>query len=312
MLSRHNIRIKVLQTLYAYYQSESTNTAIAEKNYFKSVNESYRLFLLNILYLQEVADYSQKDFEIKSNKYVPTEEDKKASLRLYENEPLTAIRENDYFQSMIKKNKLHQHIDKDLVRKLYKAFAKTSYYKNYLEEKELSIKEQQYCLVFLYKNMLSDEHFLEHLEDVSPISEDDQSLIFGAIKRTIRTLPEEEDFCQAQLPNDEFVDEFGRELLYKTIRHNEDFQALIVEKLKNWEEDRVAILDMMILKMGICEFMYFETIPTKVTINEYVSLAKDYSTDKSKRFINGVLDRVMKELQEKGEIQKEGRGLKDN
>lgn len=311
MLSRHNIRIKVLQTLYAYHQSNDTSTAIAEKNYLKAVNESYQMYLFNLLFLREVADYSKKDLEIKSNKFVPTEEDKRASLKLYENEPLTAIRENDYFNSLTKKYLLNHQVDKDLVRKLYKEFAKSEYYTTYLEAQKLPIKEQQYCLVYLYKTMLGDESFLEHLEDVSPISEDDQSLIFGAVKRTIRSLPEDEDFCKSQLPNPEFVEDFGQELLYKTIHHNDEFQELIVEKLKNWKEDRVAVLDMLILKMGICEFMYFETIPTKVTINEYVSLAKDYSTDKSKRFINGILDRVMKELHQEGKIQKEGRGLKD-
>ncbi len=313
MLSRHNIRIKVLQTLYAFFQSEDTDTAIAQRSYSKSINESYRLYLLNVLFLQKVADYSKTDLEIKSNKYIPTEEDKKASLRLYENIPLTAIRENEDFISLCKSNLLHHQIDKDLVRKLYKNFAKSKYYDSYLAlEGDISIKEQQYCLVNLYKSMLEEEHFLDYLEDVSPTAGDDQSLIFGAIKRTIRSLPEAEEFCDEQLPNPEFVEDFGKELLYLTIHHKDDFQKLIVEKLKNWKEDRVAVLDMIILKMGICEFLYFDTIPTKVTINEYVSLAKDYSTDKSKRFINGILDRIMKDLQANGDISKEGRGLKEN
>lgn len=312
MLSRHNIRIKVLQTLYAFFQSEDTDTKIAEKNYLKSVDESYRLYLLNMLFLQEVAGYSKKDWEIKSNKYVPTEADRRASLRLYENEVLLAVRENEPFQKLVKKNLLQHHIDKDLVRKLYKKFAESDYYESYLATEKTTPKEQQYCLVNLYKTMLSEELFLDYLEDVSPTSGDDQSLIFGAIKRTLRSLPAAEDFCEEQLPNPLFMEDFGKELLYQTIRHNDEFQELIVEKLKNWKEDRVAILDMIILKMGICEFLYFETIPTKVTINEYVSLAKDYSTDKSKRFINGILDRIMKDLKEQDKIRKEGRGLKEN
>ena len=114
------------------------------------------------------------------------------------------------------------------------------------------------------------------------------------------------------MPNQEFVHDFGKELLYKAIRHDKELQEMIVEKLNNWKEDRVAVLDMLLLKLGICEFLYFESIPTKVTINEYVGLAKDYSTDKSKRFINGILDRLMKDLDAKGRINKEGRGLKEN
>lgn len=312
MLSRHNIRIKVLQTLYAYLQSEHTNTVIAEKDYLKAVKESYRLYLLNMLYLIKVANYSKKDFEIKSKKFVPTEEDKKASLRLYENPVLEALRSNEDFHAQIKRAKLETIIDTDLVRKLYQNFAKSEYYNSYLEMSPMPAREHQYCLVNLYKSMLEEEHFLDHMEDISPTSADDQSLIFGAIKRSVRALPGDEEFFIAQLPNEEFVHDFGKELLYKAIRHNDELHDLVVEKLKNWNEDRVAILDMLLLKLGICEFLYFPSIPTKVTINEYVSLAKDYSTDKSKRFINGILDRLMKDLIEKDLISKEGRGLKEN
>jgi len=312
MLSRHNIRIKVLQTLYAYSQSGGSKTAVAEKDYLRVVKESYRLYLLNMLYLLKVADYSKKDFEIKSKKFVPTDDDKKASLRLYESPVLVALRENEEFFYRIKKEKLLSVIDKDMVRKLYQDFSKTEYYGTYLAMEEVPLREHQYCLVNMYKTMLCDEIFLDHLEDVSPTSEDDQSLIFGALKRSVRSLPEDDEFFIAQLPNDEFVHDFGKELLYKVIRHDDELQELVVEKLKNWNEDRVAVLDMLLLKLGICEFLYFPSIPTKVTINEYVSLAKDYSTDKSKRFINGILDRLMKDLMDQGLINKEGRGLKEN
>ncbi len=312
MLSRHNIRIKVLQTLYAYSQSGHTDSSIAEKEYLKSVDESYRLYLLNMLYLLTVADYSKVDYDIKSKKFRPTEEDKKATLRLYENPVLTSLRENDSFLYRTKKEKLPKLIDEDLVRKLYQQFVRQDYHKSYQEMNPVPVKEHQYCLVNLYKTMLSEEYFLDHLEDISTTSEDDQSLIFGALKRSVRSIEEDEDFFLLQLPNEEFVHDFGKELLYKVIRHNDELQDLIVEKLKNWNEDRVAVLDMMLLKLGICEFMYFPSIPTKVTINEYVGLAKDYSTDKSKRFINGILDRLMKDLTEQGLINKEGRGLKEN
>lgn len=312
MLSRHNIRIKVLQSLYAYSQSEYTSTAIAEKSYLKAVQESYRLYLLNMLYLVKVANYSKTDFDIKSRKFVPTEEDKKATLKLYENPVLVALQDNEDFHARIRREKLSNLIDDDLVRTLYQKFAKSEYYIAYLEMEPVPLREHQYCLVNLYKSMLEEELFLDHLEDLSPTSEDDQSLIFGAVKRSIRLLPEEDEFYKEQMPNQEFVHDFGKELLYKAIRHEKELQEMIVEKLNNWKEDRVAVLDMLLLKLGICEFLYFDSIPTKVTINEYVGLAKDYSTDKSKRFINGILDRLMKDLDSKGLINKDSRGLKEN
>ena len=312
MLSRHNIRIKVLQSLYAFSQSEDSDASIAEKEYLKSVDESYRLYLLNMLYLLKVADYSKVDFEIKSTKHVPSEADKKVTLRLYNNPVLVSLRENKNYFRIIEKENLLFLIENDMVRKLFNKFAQIEYYRTYLEMDSVPLKEHQYCLVNLYKTMLGEEIFLDHLEDISPTSEDDQSLVFGAIKRSIRTLNIEQKFFNDQLPNSEFVHDFGKELLYLVIHHNDMLQNLIVERLKNWNEDRVAVLDMLLLKLGICEFIHFPSIPTKVTINEYVGLAKDYSTDKSKRFINGILDRLMKDLYAQGLINKEGRGLKEN
>ena len=312
MLSRHNIRIKVLQTLYAYTVSEHKDPKYAETEYLNSVKESYRLYLLNVYYLLKVADYSKVDFDIKSRKFRPTEEDKNASLKLFDNPILKSIRENESFLYRVKKEKLASKIDTDLVRRLYQNFVKQEYHQSYQQMDPVPNKEHQYCLVNLYKTMLSQEFFLDHLEDISSTSEDDQSLVFGAIKRSIRMAEENEDFFEEQLPNEEFVHDFGKELLYNSIRNNDELQPMIVEKLKNWKEDRVAVMDMLLLKLGVCEFMYFNSIPTKVTINEYVGLAKDNSTDKSKRFINGILDRLMKDLIEKGLINKEGRGLKEN
>jgi len=312
MLSRHNIRIKVLQSLYAQQSKQPITAKSATKDFLNGVNESYNHFILNLYYLLKVADYSKKDLEIRSNKLVPTEEDKKASLQLYENKILESIRNNEPFQEKVKKLDIPSKVDSDLVRKLYKAFYKSEYYDEYLAMEDVSLKEQQYCLVNLYKTMLKEVHFLEEMVDQCPNFVEDQSLVFGAIKRSIRSLPQEENFCKKQLPNPDFVHDFGIELIRKTIKEDDLFQELIVEKLKNWNEDRVAIMDMILLKMGVCEFLYFETIPTKVTINEYVSVAKDYSTDKSKRFINGILDRIMKDLDQNNRIKKKGRGLKDN
>jgi N utilization substance protein B len=159
--------------------------------------------------------------------------------------------------------------------------------------------------------MRENEVFDEYLSDHFPTWDDDESLVYGAIKRSIRELPQNTYFFIEQLPNSEFVDELGKDLLYKVLRHDEEVQQMIATRLKNWEEDRVAMLDMAMMKMAICEFLYFETIPTKVTINEYVNIAKLYSTDKSKRFINGILDRLMQEFLEEGRIKKTGRGLID-
>lgn len=310
MLSRNNIRIKVLQALYAN-EMNPMDSIVAEKFFMKSVNDTFRLYLLVMYYLQKVASYSQKDVEIKSKKYVPIEGDEKASLRLYENPVIKALRDSDAFQKTLKKEGIPQLLDDDLVRRLYKSFADSEYYESYRTIEQMPIKEHQYALVRLYMTMREDEVFDEYLSDHFPSWDDDESLVYGAIKRSVRDLPANPLFFVEQLPNIEFVNDLGRDLLYKVLRNHEDLQSMIAAKLKNWQEDRVALLDMLMMKMAICEFLHFDSIPTKVTINEYVNVAKMYSTDKSKRFINGILDRLMQELVEEGKIKKSGRGLID-
>jgi N utilization substance protein B len=310
MLSRNNIRIKVLQALYAH-EMNPMDTIAAEKFLMKSINNSYKLYLLTMLYLQKVASYSLKDFEIKAKKYVPSEDDKKVSLKLYENPVIKALRDNDVFQKILKKEGIIQLIDDDLVRQLYKTFIESDYYETYRTTVSTPLREHQYAIVRLYMTMRESEVFDEYLFDHFPTWDDDESLVYGAVKRSVRELPQNDQFFVEQLPNSEFVDELGKDLIYRVLRNDEELQAMVAARLKNWQEDRVALLDMLMMKMAICEFLYFDSIPTKVTINEYVNVAKLYSTDKSKRFINGILDRLMQELMEEGRIQKSGRGLID-
>lgn len=311
MLSRNNIRIKVLQALYAHEMNPMEDSAAAEKFFVKSVNDTYRLYLLIMLYLQKVASYSLKDFEIRSRKFVPTEDDTKASLVMYENPVVKALRDSNSFHAVLKKQAVTQLLDEDLVRRLFKLFTESEYYEFYRNAKNMPLKEHQYALVKLFMILKEDEGFVEHLSDNFPSWDDDESLVYGAVKRSVRELPHNPSFFIEQLPNSEFVNELGKDLLYKVMRHDAEIQSMIAAKLKNWNEDRVAQLDMIMMKMAICEFLYFESIPGKVTINEYVNVAKLYSTDKSKRFVNGILDRLMQDLNDEGKIVKTGRGLID-
>jgi N utilization substance protein B len=310
MLSRTNFRIKVLQSLYAN-EVNPTDGRKLETFLMKSINDSYRLYLLTMLYLQKVASYSQKDLEIKQKKYVPSEEDKKASSRLFENPVITSLRDNDVFQKTLKKEGIFQLVDEDLTRRLFKNYTENEYYETYRTLAEPPVREHQYAIVKLYMTMKDDEVFSESLSDLFPNWDDDESLVYGAVKRSIRSLPENPQFFIEQLPSDEFVEELGKDLLHAALKNNEEIQQLIAAKLKNWQEDRVAMLDMIMMKMAVCEFLFFETIPVKVTINEYINIAKFYSTDKSKRFVNGILDKILQELNLEGKIIKTGRGLID-
>ncbi|MCY7328718.1 MAG: transcription antitermination factor NusB, partial [Saprospiraceae bacterium] len=164
-------------------------------------------------------------------------------------------------------------------------------------------------LLEMYRFLINHDVFVEMTEDRFNNWQDDESLVVGAMKKTLKAMPLGAEFYKEFEPSDETVREFGEELLRKTCQEDVALLEHIEPTLKNWDAERVAVLDMIMLKMALSELLYFPTIPTKVTLNEFVEISKVYSTDKSKDFINGILDRLMKKLLKEEKIVKEGRGL---
>lgn len=311
MLSRRNTRIKVMQTLYAMKQDETVDSEAAEKNYLDSVEEAYRLYLYNMLNIQKVIEYAEKAASIKSSKHLPNEGEEEETLLLINNPFSQVILDNQGLREKMEQEDLAKLLDSDITRKLYRAFTDGDDWTKYLALEERDEKSHRNLLLNLYKCIIKSEVFVEHLEDYFPAWLDDKSLVVGACKKTIKALSIDEDFVNTHAPDEETSHEFGANLLYETIRNDEALLEIIVPRLKNWEVDRVASLDLIMMKMSIAEMLYFPTIPTKVSINEYVDIARDYSTANSKDFINGVLDRALKELEAEDKIEKEGRGLSD-
>ncbi len=309
MLSRRNIRIKVMQMLYgASRDSELTYDQTLDR-FRKSVDQTYGLYLYSLYYLVKVAEYAMKDAERRSSKHLPTEEDKAFTGKLFLNDSTHPLYKNDKFQSHLSKRRYLDKIDPDLVRRLYTEYAKTDSYKAYLSKADEGTPDQVDALLQLFKICSADESFNEAMEDLFATWIDDKSLVVGAIKKTLKALPVGEDFCDTYEPDEETVKGFGEELLRKVFQEDRELLEIIEPTLKNWDADRVAALDMILLKMALCELLIFPTIPTKVTLNEFVEISKRYSTEKSKDFINGILDRLMKQLNKDGKIKKEGRGL---
>ena len=310
MLSRRNIRIKVMQMLYAMSRDQKSTFDDVLKNYRESVQQSFELYLYNLYFLMRVTKYSLKDAERRSKKHLPSEEDKTFSPKLFQNDLVQAIVTNDAFNKLVIDFELENMVDSDSVRTLYIDFSKTDEYKKYLAE-ENTHDDDRKMLLGLYKNLLSKEMYNETMEDKYPLWGDDKSLIIGTIKKTIKALPDGGSFCDTYKPQDETTVEFGEALLENVHNNDASLLEIIEPTLNNWDADRVAIIDMITLKMALSELMIFPTIPTKVTINEFVEISKMYSTEKSKDFINGVLDRLMKKLEKEGKIKKKGRGLHD-
>lgn len=309
MLSRRNIRIKVMQMLYTMSRDKDLSLNQVLNHYRKSINKSFDLYLFNVLQLVEVAKYSHKDATKRASKHLPSAEDKSFTPKIYDNELMQSIVNNRCFWDLVKSRKIDELLDDDTNLKYYVDFSKSDEYKAYLSQSEDSPQDHKDILIQLYRFCYSNESFDDEMESSFPAWLDDKSLVMGSMKKTIKALPATEDFCEAYRPTEETTVDFGEALFQKVVNENTDLLGIIEPALKNWDVDRVAIIDMILLKMALCELTSFPSIPTKVTLNEFVEISKLYSTDKSKDFINGILDRLMKQLDKGGKIKKEGRGL---
>jgi N utilization substance protein B len=309
MLSRRSVRIKVMQLLYMLNRDEQLTTKELVKAYKDGIWKTFELYIFQLYVLLRVAQYALKDAEIRAAKLLPTDEDRNFRPRLGENECVQSLANHVGLMNLVKKYGVNDQLDEDHIRNLYNGFCATPEYQVYLEISEPSAADHSKILLELYKFLSSNDLFSDMSEDRYNNWADDESLVAGAMKKTLKATPVSGEFYREHEPSDATVLEFGEELLRKTCEEDRALFTEIEPTLRNWDAERVAILDMVMLKMALCELLHFPTIPTKVTINEFVEISKIYSTEKSREFINGILDRLMKELSEQGKIVKEGRGL---
>ncbi|MBC7935916.1 MAG: transcription antitermination factor NusB [Rhizobacter sp.] len=302
MISRRNIRVKVMQTLYILDSVEGeTNTAEAQKILTKKIDQTRYLFTYLIYFITEVARYAEKDALQKASKHLPTAADLVINTKIAGNELLWKIVEDSSFKASVEEAKLYSFLDHDLLKKTYKELVTTDEYKEYIEDQSRDKKSEKKMLDFIFNNlMLPNEDFITHVEEKF-IGWDDDAEMMQTLVLNYFNRPVQQSFHDI-LSKDKW--EFAKNLLLTVQDKKEQTMELIKPKLKNWDADRVASLDLILLQMGICEFLYFETIPTKVTINEYIDLAKDYSTIQSGQFVNGLLDNIHKELSSQNKIEK--------
>lgn len=298
-----------MQIYFAYEQDKDQTFRDAISSYRAFIKNSYGLLLYNIFLLLEVTSVAEEDYEKKKSKFIATKKDLDFKPRLHTNDLINSLRKNSAYLAALKNHGITGSPDKDIIRRLYKDFSATSEYQMYVELKEDNTEADREIILSLYKFLIKNEVFTEFLEDRFLTWEDDKSLIVGTMKKILKALPIDADGVSMYEPDKETVIDFGEELLKDLYESREDNDKLIQPVLKNWEMDRIAKMDMIILNMAICEFKGFPSVPTKVTLNEYVEISKNYSTDKSKEFVNGILDNLMKQLLAEGKIQKKGRGL---
>lgn len=302
MISRRNIRVKVMQSLYTSDSiTNDVNAADANKLLRKQFDLSRKLFLYLTYFLTEVARYAELDSVKKAGKHLPSEADLNINTKIAGNELLWKILEEPSFKGASGELKPEQLIDTDLLKKIYEALTHTEEYKDYITITARDKKAEKKILEFIFTNlMLPNEDFINHVEEHF-INWDDDAEMMNVLMLNFLQKPHQVNFNE--MVSKEKM-EFAQDLLRTVIEKKEVSMELLKPKLKNWDAERIATLDLIIIQMGICEFLYFETIPTKVTINEYIDLAKEYSTPQSGQFINGILDNIHKELTAEGKIQK--------
>lgn len=309
MLSRRSVRIKVMQLLYILNRDESVSFPDLVKQYNDGIWQTFELYIFHLNYVLRVAQYAVKDAQHRATKLMPSDEDKTFQPIFAANPCTKSLADSVPFAKLVEKYESNQRLDEDHIRKLYQDFCETDDFKNYYSKAEKTNPDHAKALLDLYKFLLASDLFIDITDDRYNNWFDDESLVTGAMKKTLKSLPSDGEFYKDHEPADETVREFGEQLLKKVCQEDHNLLQHIEPTLKNWDAERVAVLDMIMLKMALCELLNFPTIPTKVTLNEFVEISKSYSTDKSKDFINGVLDRLMKKLQKEEKIVKEGRGL---
>ena len=311
MLSRRNVRVKVMQQLYSLAQDKELTFDAAIRAFHNTIQSAYQLYLLNLYCLVRICSIAVEDARVRQNKHIKTDEDKVFTDKLYSNELIQSVEKNTFIQKEFKDTGFKNAVDEDVFRKVYKELLKEPSYNAYILKSDISKDEHIEMLLELYRCCRNNELFNEVMDDHFASWSDDKSLVIGALKKTLKTLPSDERFFDEHKPDRETVYDFGEFLLRKTYEESDDLDKDIEPILENWDSERVALIDMILIKMGVIELRNFKTIPCKVTLNEYVELSKIYSTEKSRDFVNGVLDKLLKDLQEKGLVAKEGRGLID-
>ncbi|MGZ3916165.1 MAG: transcription antitermination factor NusB [Flavisolibacter sp.] len=302
MISRRNIRVKVMQTIYSLSTLEQgMKPGEPVKLLQGHFDESKELFIYLTYFLAEVAAYAERDSYVRSGKHLPSREDLNVNTKIAGNELIWKIKEDLSFQKEVARLKPAQHLDKELVKKIYLQLAETSEYRQYISTNERNPKDEKAILEFIIDELLlPNEVFISHLEEHFMNWDDDADMVIQLLEGILQK-PGVINFSEV-MSADKW--NFAKSLITTVLEKQEHLESFIVPKLKNWDAERIALLDMIIMKMGVAEFLYFETIPPKVTINEYIDIAKEYSTQQSGQFVNGILDNIHKELVQQDKLHK--------
>ena len=311
MINRRHIRVKVMQSVYAILQSHNDDIIREEKFLKHSILKMFDLYVLNLQLIVEVQKLAAKKMVLSKKKILATTLDLKPNTKFIDNKVIAAIAQSVSVEGYVELNGLNNwEENNEYVKIIFEELLKSNLYKNYLASEENSFKLDKAFIVGFFKEIIApNEKLAEYYEDTLISWVDDIPFVNTWVVKTLSKQKANGLFVLGSLYKDKDDEDFVSDLFRKTVLKQAEYEKDIAEKTPNWETDRIAEIDMILIKMSITEFINFPSIPTRVTINEYIEISKDYSTAKSSYFINGVLDKISKEFVVNKKIVKIGRGL---
>ena len=312
MISRRILRIKILQLLYAYFQSAENSMNKYEKELFFSIQKTYDLYHYLLILLIDIANYAESRIEIARLKKIPTREDLNPNTKFVDNLIIQQLRINKQLNQYLNTTKLSWVNTPELIKKLHNRIRMAPFFKEYMEDPDRTYEKDKKLIMDIYIfEIVNSEHIFQTLEEQSIYWNDEIEFVVSMIAKTLKGFKESEGENSGLLPlfKNEDDKEYVRTLFRKVILHKDEYRKIVETFTENWDIERIAFMDILILEMAITEAVEFPSIPTRVTLNEYLEIAKFYSTEKSSVFINGLLDKIFRHLKEEKKILKTGRGL---
>jgi N utilization substance protein B len=312
VLNRRHIRVKVMQSIYAIHQSNSDAIDKEEKFLYLSIENIQNLYLTVLSALIEIREYESDYIEKTKKKFLKTKEEMNPNMKFVNNAVFNILSESSSISEALADKKINNwKLNDDYIIILTNAVKASDIYKKYMAEPSQTFEDDKQFILDIFSEIIApNDKFYEYLEDYKLTWVDDIPTVNTNILKQISRLKSETDtFKVSKLYKDEDDKEFVKQLFRKTILNENELEKEYADKTPNWDKDRIAEIDTIILKMAICEFLKFPSIPFKVTINEYLEIAKEYSTPKSSIFINGILDSLSKKYISENRNLKSGRGL---
>jgi N utilization substance protein B len=305
MINRILIRIKIVQLVFAYYKSGEKEYRIAEKELFHSIEKTYELYFYLLLLAVEITRFARLRIDNALHKYRPTDKELDPNRRFANNLFISQLEQNEAFNRYVTAKKLNWTDHSEVIKSLYDVMINSSLYESYMQQDANNYQEdKELWRKFFRQDILTNDLLESTLEEQNIYWCTELDFVVSFILKTIKRFDQEAGASQSLLPmyNHEDDKEFAKKLFFDTLTYGEDNRKLIDEFTKNWELDRIAYMDVVIMMVALAELQGFPTIPINVTLNEYIELAKQYSTEKSATFVNGVLDKIVEHLRQDGKL----------